>query len=231
VAAGKLVQARVCGARVVEIEGSFDEALARVRGSGDDLVLVNNLNPDRLAGQKTVAFELCEALGDAPDWVAVPVGNGGNVTAIWGGFEEALADGQARLPPRLLLCQAEGAAAVVSGRDVPDPQTAATAIRIGRPVRMAEAREAMVRSEGAGLALSDDVILEAQARLARQEGVFCEPASAAALAGVVRARAEGVVEAGARVTCILTGHGLKDVETAGRLASAGEALSRAAAVA
>jgi threonine synthase len=229
VAAGKLVQARICGARVVEIDGSFDEALARVRSADDDLVLVNNLNPDRLAGQKTVAFELCEAIGDAPDWVAVPVGNGGNVTAIWGGFEEALARGEARRPPRLLLCQAEGAAAVVSGQDVPDPQTAATAIRIGRPVRMAEAREAMVRSEGAGLALPDEAILEAQARLAREEGVFCEPASAAALAGVARARADGLVEAGARVTCILTGHGLKDVETAA-LASE-EAVSRAGAAA
>jgi len=216
IALGKLSQAQACGARVVQIDGSFDDALAAVRELADrhPVTLVNNLNPYRLEGQKTAAFELVEELGDAPDWLSLPVGNGGNITAYWRGFQEALERGDARQPPRLLACQAAGAAPLVHGSFVDHPDTIATAIRIGRPVRFDEAREAITRSEGAALAVTDDEILAAFRRLPETEGVFCEPASAASLAGLVKARAQGLVEDGARVVCVLTGHGLKDPDTA-----------------
>jgi threonine synthase len=216
IALGKLAQAQACGARVVQIDGSFDDALAAVRELTDrhPITLVNNLNPYRLEGQKTGAFEVIDDLGDAPDWLCLPVGNGGNIAAYWRGFRESLDRGDASHPPRLLACQAAGAAPIVSGSLVDHPDTIATAIRIGRPVRFSEAREAVTASEGGALAVTDDEILAAFRRLPETEGVFCEPASAASLAGLVKARAEGLVEDGARVVCILTGHGLKDPDTA-----------------
>ncbi|MDX6568690.1 MAG: threonine synthase, partial [Gaiellales bacterium] len=165
-------------------------------------------------GQKTAAFEIVDELGDAPDWLCLPVGNGGNIAAYWRGFRDSLQRGDATTPPRLLGCQAAGASPLVHGAMVDHPETIATAIRIGRPVRFQEAREAVTESEGAALAVTDEQILAAFNRLPETEGVFCEPASAASLAGLVRAREQGLVEDGARVVCILTGHGLKDPDTA-----------------
>jgi threonine synthase len=216
VALGKLAQAQACGARVVAIDGTFDDALAAVRELADrhPVTLVNNLNPYRLEGQKTAAYEVVDELGDAPDWLCIPVGNGGNITAYWRGFRDSLARGEATRPPRLLGCQAAGAAPLVTGTFVDRPETVATAIRIGKPVRYDEAKTAITESEGGAVAVSDEQILVAFRRLPETEGVFCEPASAASLAGLVAARAQGLVEDGARVVCILTGHGLKDPDTA-----------------
>jgi threonine synthase len=216
IALGKLAQAQAAGARVVQIDGSFDDALAAVRELTErhPITLVNNLNPHRLEGQKTAAYEVVDDLGDAPGWLCLPVGNGGNITAYWRGFREALDRGDATRPPRLLGCQAAGAAPIVTGELVDRPDTIATAIRIGRPVRFDEARAALTQSEGSAVAVTDEEILAAFRRLPETEGVFCEPASAASLAGLVKARAEGIVEDGARVVLILTGHGLKDPDTA-----------------
>jgi threonine synthase len=216
VALGKLAQAQACGARVVAIDGSFDDALAVVRqlALSHPITLVNNLNPYRLEGQKTAAYEIVDELGDAPDWLCLPVGNGGNMTAYWRGFRDSLQRGDARTPPRMLGCQAAGAAPVVSGVMVDRPETIATAIRIGRPVRFQEVKEALTESEGKAVAVTDAQILAAFKRLPETEGVFCEPASAASVAGLVQAREQGLIEDGARVVCILTGHGLKDPDTA-----------------
>ena len=227
IARGKLAQAQICGARVIAVQGSFDDALRLVRELVDrrPVALLNSINPYRLEGQKTAAFEVVEQLGGAPDWLALPVGNGGNITAYWKGFGEM---GQA---PRILAGQAAGAAPLITRAPVPNPSTVATAIRIGNPARLDQALEAVEQSNGGIRAVPDSGILSAYRLLAQEEGVFCEPASAAALAGVARARADGMVEAGARVTCILTGHGLKDVETAALGASADEAVSPAGAAA
>jgi threonine synthase len=216
VALGKLAQAQACGARVVAIDGTFDDALSAVRELADrhPVTLVNNLNPYRLEGQKTAAYEIVDELGDAPDWLCIPVGNGGNITAYWRGFRDSLARGDARRPPRLLGCQAAGASPLVTGTFVERPDTIATAIRIGKPVRYDEAKAAITESEGGAVAITDEQILAAFRRLPEREGVFCEPASAASLAGLAAARAQGLVEDGARVVCVLTGHGLKDPDTA-----------------
>ncbi len=216
VALGKLAQAQVVGAVVVQIDGSFDDALRLVREMADEhpITLVNNLNPYRLEGQKTAAWEVVEELGEAPDWLALPVGNGGNITAYGRGFREAVELGLAGAMPRLLGCQAEGSAAMVRGEDVLAPETLATAIRIGAPVRRVEAGEAATRSGGGFVAVDDDTIVHWYRRLAAEEGVFCEPSSATSVAGLAAARADGRVPAGARVVCVLTGHGLKDPETA-----------------
>ena len=229
IALGKLAQAQACGARVVQIDGSFDDALDAVRRLSElhPVTLVNNLNPYRLEGQKTAAWEICEQLGDAPDWLALPVGNGGNITAYWRGFGEALDRGDATRPPALLGCQAAGAAPLVTGAPVERPETVATAIRIGRPVRFEEAREALTRSEGLAVALEDERILAAFRLLPEREGVFCEPASAASVAGLVEAIGRGAVAPGSTVVCVLTGHGLKDPDTA--VAQAGEPLRCGAA--
>jgi threonine synthase len=211
IARGKLAQAQAHGARVVAIQGSFDDALALVR----ELVerrgpaLLNSLNPYRLEGQKTASFEVVEELGGPPDWLALPVGNGGNITAYWQGFREL------GVAPRLLAGQAEGAAPLVSGRPVPAPQTVATAIRIGRPARLAQALAAIAESSGAVRALPDEEILAAYRLLAREEGIFCEPASAASVAALVRAAEDGLLRPGLTAVCVLTGHGLKDPDLAG----------------
>jgi threonine synthase len=220
VAAGKLAQAIAHGARVVAVRGPFDAALAVVRALAEqgEATLVNSVNPDRLEGQKTAAFEICEALGEAPDALFIPVGNAGNITAYWKGFVEAARSGMSRHRPRMYGYQAEGAAPLVSGKPVAEPQTLATAIRVGNPASWKGAVAARDESGGAIDAVSDDEILEAYSFLARCEGVFAEPASAAAIAGLrKRVRANGLGSA-KRVVCVLTGNGMKDPDRARSLA-------------
>jgi threonine synthase len=210
IATGKLAQALMHGAKVISLRGNFDQALALVREltQRHPIALVNSVNPFRLEGQKTAAFELLDALGEL-DALCIPVGNAGNVTAYWKGFKEMGAR------PRLFGFQAEGAAPLVHGAPVASPDTIASAIRIGNPARWEEAMDAFTSSSGAVNAVSDAQILEAYRFLAASEGVFCEPASAASVAGLL---AHGVRDA-ERVVCVLTGHGLKDPQTA--LAQAG----------
>jgi threonine synthase len=212
IASGKLVQARVHGATVVSIRAGFDVALRLVRELCErrPVTLVNSVNPNRIDGQKTAAFEIVDELGDAPDLVALPVGNAGNITAYWRGFREDHLAGRASRLPRMFGGQASGAAPLVLGRPVDDPQTVATAIRIGNPASWQGAIDARDESEGMIAAVDDEVILDAQRRLAQLEGIFCEPASAAALAVLERAIAEGSVARGTRAVCVLTGNGLKD---------------------
>jgi threonine synthase len=226
IAAGKLLQAQATGARVVAVEGGFDDALRVVRemtatpDPDHPLALVNSVNPDRLEGQKTAAFEICEDLGGAPDYLAIPVGNAGNISAYWRGFREYHAAGLVETRPCMLGFQAEGAAPLVLGHDVDDPQTVATAIRIGRPASAGLALEARDESDGLIDAVSDEEILAAYRDLAHLEGIFCEPASAASVAGVRKAAVEGRIDPGATIVAVLTGMGLKDPDTGATLASA-----------
>ena len=216
VAQGKLAQAQIAGAAGVQIDGSFDDALRMVRLMSDEhpITLVNNLNPYRLEGQKTAAWEIIEDLGHAPEWMCLPVGNGGNITAYWRGYNESLARGDIDRLPRMLGSQAAGSAAMVHGEDVLKPETIATAIRIGAPVRREEAGAAARDSGGGFAAASDREILDWFGHVVRDEGVFCEPSSAASLAGLANARRDGLVPEGAEVVCVLTGNGLKDPDTA-----------------
>jgi threonine synthase len=204
IATGKLAQALMHGARVVALKGNFDEALRIVRELVDrhPLALVNSINDYRLEGQKTAAFEVCDELGEAPDVLCIPVGNAGNISSWWRGFREY------EVAPRLHGYQAEGAAPLVRGEEVEHPETVASAIRIGNPARWEEAMDAVTSSRGEIRAVSDKEILDAYSFLGAREGVFCEPASAASVAGLIRYGAEG------RVVCALTGHGLKDPTTA-----------------
>lgn len=206
IALGKLAQALHYGARVVAVKGNFDQALAIARELADEhpLTLVNSLNPYRIAGQQTAAWEVVSQLGAAPDVLAIPVGNAGNITAYWRGFK---AEGCA---PRMLGFEAEGAAAIVRGKPVEEPETVATAIRIGNPASWQGAVEAAEESGGRIDAVSDDEILAAWRLLARTEGIFCEPASAASLAGVIKLCRQGYFRKQVRVVCVLTGTGLKD---------------------
>ncbi len=211
VALGKLAGALAYGARVVQVRGSFDDALALVREAVArfPIALVNSINPYRLEGQKTAAFEIVDALGRAPDWLAIPVGNAGNITAYWMGFQQYHQAKGTGLP-RLLGVQAEGAAPLVHGREVARPETIATAIRIGRPARGKEALQAVQASRGRIIAVPDEAILEAQAWLA-QEGLWVEPASAAGLAGLVAEIRRGRLDPrGKTIVVVCTGHGLKD---------------------
>jgi threonine synthase len=210
IATGKLAQALMHGARVVALRGNFDQALKLVRELVDrhPIALVNSVNDYRIEGQKTGAFEVCDELGDPPDVLAIPVGNAGNITSWWRGFTE-WAHGHHALP-KLHGYQAAGAAPLVHGAPVENPETVASAIRIGNPARWEEAMNAVTASRGAIRAVSDDEILAAYEFLGSHEGVFCEPASAASVAGVLK---HGAPE-GARVVCVLTGHGLKDPQTA-----------------
>lgn len=212
IAIGKLAQALMHGARVVALQGNFDDALRIVRELADrhPIELVNSVNPHRIEGQKTAAFEVVEELGEAPGALAIPVGNAGNVTAYWRGFQELGA------APLLYGFQADGAAPLVHGAPVANPETVASAIRIGNPARWEEAMDAFTASRGRVAAVSDEKILDAYRWLAATEGVFCEPASAASVAGLL---AHGLpVAEGApppeSVVCVLTGHGLKDPDTA-----------------
>jgi threonine synthase len=216
IALGKLAQALIHGARVVAVQGNFDQALHIVRElvARHAVTLVNSLNPHRIEGQKTAAFEICEALGTAPDILALPVGNAGNITAYWKGFREWQAAGHVANLPRMWGFQAAGSAPIVQGAPVENPQTVATAIRIGNPASWQ--RAAAARDESGGLieAVSDEEILSAQHYLASAEGIFCEPASAAPVAGLRKLAHQGRLPEGARVVCVLTGSGLKDPELA-----------------
>src|SRR5829696_2654778 len=206
IATGKLAQALMHGARVIALRGNFDQALALVRelAQRHPIALVNSVNPFRLEGQKTAAFELVDELDGDLDALCIPVGNAGNITAYWKGFEES------GVRPRMLGWQAEGAAPLVRGAPVEQPETVASAIRIGNPARWEEAMGAMAASHGAIRAVSDAEILDAYRFLAAHEGVFCEPASAAGVAGLLKHGAED----SRRIACVLTGHGLKDPQTA-----------------
>jgi threonine synthase len=213
IALGKLVQAQVFGATVLIIEGNFDEALLSVRQLADThpVTLVNSVNPNRIEGQKTAAFEIVDELGDAPDILAIPVGNAGNITAYWRGFREYREAGRSTQLPRMVGGQAEGAAPLVLGAPVANPQTFATAIRIGNPASWASAVAARDESEGLIDSVTDAEIAAAQRDLAGVEGIFCEPASAASLAVLRKAVKDGAVARGSRVVCVLTGNGLKDL--------------------
>jgi threonine synthase len=221
VAAGKLAQALTYGARVVSVEGSFDDALVVARQAADhhDVALVNSVNEHRIEGQTTGAYEVCDTLGNAPDVLALPVGNGGNITSYWRGFRRAQEHGRAARLPRMLGGQAAGAAPLVHGHVVEHPDTVATAIRIGNPATWQPALAAAVESGGGIGAVTDDEILEAWRGIASLEGVFCEPASAAGVALLRKAVHSGTVSPTDQCVCVLTGTGLKDPDTAVRNAA------------
>ena len=212
IALGKLAQALIHGARVLQIRGNFDEALELVRELPlrAPVTVVNSVNPYRIEGQKTGAFEIIDVLGDAPDIHCIPVGNAGNITAYWRGYCEYRQDGRASKLPRMLGFQAAGDAPIVLGHKVDAPDTIATAIRIGNPASWYSATAAAAESGGAIDSVTDDEILEAYRYLAEHESIFCEPASAASVAGLLKAR----VAPGSTVVCVLTGHGLKDPDRA-----------------
>src|SRR5213079_1181549 len=219
IASGKLLQAFVYGAKIVAIKGNFDDALRIVRelGERDAFAIVNSINPDRIAGQKTAAFEIVDALGDAPDFHLLPVGNAGNITAYWAGYREYNAHQRSTKLPVLLGFQAAGAAPIFYNRIVETPETIASAIRIGNPASWKQACAAIAESHGAIDTVSDEEILEAQSWLAKREGIFVEPASAAAIAGLFKccdsneaARSFRRIPEASRIVCTVTGHGLKD---------------------
>jgi threonine synthase len=214
VALGKLAQALVYGAEVLAIKGNFDDALDIVRQMAENypITLVNSVNPYRLEGQKTAAFELVDVLGDAPDWLCIPVGNGGNITAYWMGFNQYYRDGKCQKLPQMMGFQAAGSAPLVNGAPVKNPDTIATAIRIGNPANWEKAMAAKNESNGEFNAVTDEEILAAYRWLAGKEGIFCEPASAASVAGLLKVKDR--VPDRARVVCVLTGNGLKDPDTA-----------------
>ena len=212
IALGKAVQVLAHGAEIVQIEGNFDAALKlsqKAVAEMDDVALVNSVNPDRIQGQKTSAFEICEVLGAPPDALALPVGNAGNITAYWKGFTEWRDAGLADKVPKMLGFQAEGSAPLVTGHDFENPETVASAIRIGAPASKDGALNAMNESGGLIESVTDEEILDAQSLLASEEGVFCEPASAAGIAGLLKLAREGRGPEGT-VISVLTGHGLKD---------------------
>ena len=215
IALGKMAQTLIHGARVLEIDGNFDESLelAQALAGQYPVTLVNSVNPYRLQGQKTCAFEICDALGRAPDLHCVPVGNAGNISSHWMGYSEYLADGTIAEPPQLFGFQAQGAAPIVVGHPVEHPSTIASAIRIGNPASWDKAVAAASESEGAILAVTDREILGAYKRLAH-EGLFAELASAASVAGMLHLFGQDRLPKGATVVCVLTGHGLKDPEWA-----------------
>jgi threonine synthase len=216
IAAGKLAQALVHGAQIVQVDGGFDDCLRLARELADryPVSLVNSVNAFRIEGQKTAAFEVVDALGEVPDVHCLPVGNAGNITAYWKGYSEYARDGVTDRRPRMWGFQAEGAAPIVRGEPVRNPDTVATAIRIGDPASWSGAVGARDESGGAIDAVSDEQILGAQRMLSADEGVFVEPASAASVAGLLQRHKEGLLEAGSLVVCTVTGNGLKDVETA-----------------
>jgi threonine synthase len=219
IASGKLMQAFAYGAKIVAIDGNFDDALRVVRELGEtrDFVVVNSINPDRIAGQKTAAFEIVDVLGDAPDFHVLPVGNAGNITAYWAGYREYNAHQRSTKLPVMIGFQATGAAPIFYNRVVEKPETIASAIRIGNPASWKQARGALAESRGAIDVVSDTEIVTAQSWLARHEGIFVEPASAAAIAGLFKCcdaseAAYSRIPDASRVVCTLTGHGLKDPE-------------------
>lgn len=216
IAMGKLSQAMMHQATVIQIEGNFDQALTIVKELSvtHHIELVNSLNPYRIEGQKTAALEVCDQLGDAPTIHVLPVGNAGNITAYWKGYQEYRAANQSTRLPRMIGFQASGAAPIVLGHIVENPQTVATAIRIGNPASWQAALNAVEESSGAIDSVTDEEILQAYRTVAATEGVFCEPASAASVAGVMKLSKQGGLREGETVVCTLTGHGLKDADTA-----------------
>lgn len=216
IALGKLSQAMMYGAEIIAIQGNFDEALECVRKISDShpITLVNSVNPYRIEGQKTGAFEVCDALGKAPEYHFIPVGNAGNITAYWKGYKEYFELGITKNLPKMMGFEAEGAAAIVRGERIMKPETLATAIRIGNPASWTQAENARDESNGKIGCVSDEKIVEAYKMLASTEGVLCEPASAASVAGLIQAHSEGLVEQGTDIVCVLTGNGLKDPDNA-----------------
>lgn len=216
IAMGKLSQAMMHQATVIQIEGNFDQALTIVKelSVSHHIELVNSLNPYRIEGQKTAAMEVCDQLGDAPTIHVLPVGNAGNITAYWKGYQEYHAANLSTKLPRMIGFQASGAAPIVLGHIVESPQTVATAIRIGNPASWQSALSAVKESSGAIDSVTDEEILQAYRTVAATEGVFCEPASAASVAGVMKLSKQGGLREGETVVCTLTGHGLKDADTA-----------------
>ncbi len=216
IALGKLAQAIIYGAKIIAIDGNFDQALQIVRRLAErhPVTLVNSLNPHRIEGQKTAAFEIIDALGGAPDYLFIPVGNAGNITAYWKGFVEYFQAGKAKIKPKMMGFQAEGAAPIVRGQVVEAPQTVATAIRIGNPASWQKAVAARDESGGMIDVVSDDEILSAYKLLAGRAGIFGEPASAASLAGLIKLAGQGMDFSRKRVVGIITGTGLKDPDTA-----------------
>jgi threonine synthase len=216
IALGKMAQAIVYRAKIVAIDGNFDQALTIVRALTDKhpIALVNSLNPNRIEGQKTAAFEIIDSLGQAPDYLFIPVGNAGNITAYWKGFVEYHKAGKSKVKPKMMGFQAEGAAPIVRGHVVEKPETVASAIRIGNPASWKKAETARDESGGIIGMVSDDEILSAQKLMATAAGIFGEPASAASLAGLIKRRRQGMNLSQSRVVCIVTGTGLKDTETA-----------------
>ena len=219
IAYGKLAQAFMYGAKVIPIDGNFDEALELVRTISDkyNMTLVNSVNPYRLEGQKTASFEIFEQLGDIPDYLALPVGNAGNISAYWMGFKLLKEIGKVKKTPKMAGFQAEGASPIVQGRIFKSPETVATAIRIGNPVSWEKAENARDESGGLIGSVTDEEILNAYKILAQSEGVFAEPASAASVAGVIKSINNGNIKKGSTIVCVLTGNGLKDPDNAIKL--------------
>jgi threonine synthase len=215
IAFGKLAQAVMYGAEIYAIKGNFDHALTMVRNISEKLpiTLVNSVNPYRIEGQKTAAFEVCEQLGSAPDYLVIPVGNAGNITAYWKGFKEYNEKKQTGLP-MIHGFQAEGAAAIVRGEPIENPETIATAIRIGNPASWETAVKAKEESKGKIDSVTDEEIIEAYQLIAREEGVFAEPGSCASIAGLIKHCKAGLIKEGSKVVAVLTGNGLKDPNTA-----------------
>lgn len=215
IALGKLAQAMAYGARILAVNGNFDDALRLVREIADnlDFELVNSVNPYRLEGQKTASFEIADQLGDAPDMICIPVGNAGNITAYWSGFKQYRIEERITRLPRMMGFQAAGAAPIVDGAPIEEPQTIASAIRIGNPASWQHAEQARDESNGDIDKVTDRQIIEAYIRLAREEGIFCEPASATSLAGFLQLAERGQIPHDQTCVCILTGNGLKDPTT------------------
>lgn len=216
IAMGKLAQAIAYGAEIIAIDGNFDDALRMVKEISEKhpITLVNSINPYRIEGQKTGAFEICDQLGDAPDYLSIPVGNAGNITAYWKGFKEYKEKNKSSLLPRLLGFQAEGAAPIVENRVFENPETIATAIRIGNPASWEKAVTALEESQGMIHKITDEEILAAYRMIASKEGIFAEPASCISVAGLLKLYQAGLLEKGKKVVCILTGNGLKDPDIA-----------------
>ena len=222
IALGKLSQAMMYGAEIIAIQGNFDKALEFVRKISEEypITLVNSVNPYRIEGQKTAAFEVCDALGKAPEYHFIPVGNAGNITAYWKGYKEYHSLGKIKEIPMMMGYEAEGSAAIVRNERIMNPETLATAIRIGNPASWDKAVAARDESKGTIGCVTDEKIVEAYKLIASCEGVFAEPASAASVAGLIQAHEKGLVKAGSDIVCVLTGNGLKDPDNAIKFANA-----------
>ena len=232
IALGKMIQGIAAGAKVLAVDGNFDDAFRVVREMAEQkdhpVTLVNHVNPNRVEGQTTAAYEVCDDLGRAPEILALPVGNAGNITAYWLGFNRYEAAGRISVKPKMYGFQAAGSAPIVLGHPIEHPETVATAIRIGNPASWKRAEAARDESGGLIDIVTDDEILAAYAELASTQGIFCEPASAASVAGIIKSAAAGLVPADATVVCVLTGHGLKDPERAEKVFARPDSIVEAA---